>query len=230
MFTVALPSLLQRLTPCEALAWSSFFYMGEDGVGLFDLLLGLGLDDLAQPKAQALEHLGHRTGCGQELLPIPLRAERLQGGFGRQARVGQAGAKRRVLLRLCIGELTQRFSDLRLPLCPAFAATAGRLRTETHDASASLGQAKRHRLAAPTKDGFRPQGMAVTILQRHLGLKGRPCGAGHVGCREAEVGNLCWTGQREAVQRGMVYGHDRASRREWGFAFLEDHLSMPTLT
>src|SRR5262245_40017706 len=42
MFTVALPSILQRLTPCDALAWSSFFYIGEDGVGLFDLFLGLG--------------------------------------------------------------------------------------------------------------------------------------------------------------------------------------------
>src|SRR6266404_4385663 len=131
---------------------------------------------------------------------------------------------------MCIGELTQRFSHLRMPLFPAFAATEGRLRTATHEASASLGQAKRHRLAAPTKDGFRHQGLAATILQRHLGLKGAPCGAGHVGCREAEIGNLGWTGQREAVQRGMVHRHDRTSRRELEFAFLADHLSMPTLT
>src|SRR4029453_19261300 len=89
MFTVALQSILQRLTPCEAMAWSSFFYIGEDGVGLFDLLLGLGLDDLAQPKAQAIEHLGHRTGGGQERLTIPLLSERFQGGFGRQPRVGK---------------------------------------------------------------------------------------------------------------------------------------------
>src|SRR4029453_1739666 len=28
----------------------------------------------------------------------------------------------------------------------------------------------------------------------------------------------------------MVYGHDRTSRRELEFAFLEDHLNMPTLS
>jgi hypothetical protein len=87
------------------------------------------------------------------------------------------------LVRLHIGELPQRCSHLRLPLFPAFAATAGRRRTETPEASASLGHAKRHRLAAPPKAGFRPQGIAATILQRHLGLKGAPCGTGHVGGR-----------------------------------------------
>ena len=39
-----------------------FFYVVEDGVGLFDLLLGFGLHDLAQPKAHAIEHFGHGTG------------------------------------------------------------------------------------------------------------------------------------------------------------------------
>src|SRR5215468_10382242 len=180
IFTVALQSILQRLMPWAAIAWSSFFSIGEDGVGLFDLLLGLGLDHLAQPKAQAIEHLGHRTGGGQECLTRPLLSERFQGGFGRQPRVGQAGAKRGGLLRLRFGQLTQGVSHLRMLLFPACAATEGRLRPETHDASASLGSAQRHRLAAPPKDGFRPQGIAATILQRHLGLKGAPCGAGHV--------------------------------------------------
>jgi len=212
------------------MAWSSLFSLVEEGVGLFALLVGLGLDDLAPSKAQALAPLGHRPGGGQELLPIPLRSARRQGGFGSPARGGQAGATRRSLLRMGLGELPPRFSDLRMPRCPAFAATAGRLRTETPEASASRGPAKRHRLAAPTTDGFRPQRMAVTILQRHLGLKGAPCGTGQVGCREAQSGHVCWTGQRQAVQHGMGHGHDRASRRELGFAFLEDHLSMPTLT
>src|SRR5882724_10550306 len=62
IFTVALPSILQRLTPCDDRAWSSFFSIVDDGVGLCDLLLGLGLAHLAQPKAHTIEHLGHRTG------------------------------------------------------------------------------------------------------------------------------------------------------------------------
>jgi len=133
-------------------------------------------------------------------------------------------------VRLRFGQLTPGVRHLRMLLCPAFAATAGRRCTETQDARASLGSAKRHRLAVPPKDGFRPQGIAATILQCQLGLKGAPWGAGHVGCRETEIGNVSWTEHREAVQRGMGHGHDRTSRRELEFAFLEDHLSMPTLT
>jgi len=136
--------------------------------------LGRGLDDPAQPKAQALEHLGHRTGGGQERLLRPLRSERFQGGFGRQPRGGQAGAKHGGWVRLRFGQLTPGVRHLRMLLCPAFAATAGRRCTETQDARASLGSAKRHRLAVPPKDGFRPQGIAATILQCQLGLKGAP--------------------------------------------------------
>src|SRR5262245_25356900 len=62
IFTVALQSILQRLTPSNDTACSSFFYIIEDGISLFDLLLGFGLHDLAQPKAQAIEHFGHGTG------------------------------------------------------------------------------------------------------------------------------------------------------------------------
>src|SRR5262249_42817534 len=62
IFTVALTSILQRLTPCADPACSSFFSIVEDGVGLCELLLGFGLDHLAQPKAHPIEYLGHRTG------------------------------------------------------------------------------------------------------------------------------------------------------------------------
>src|SRR5437868_9783507 len=40
----------------------------ENRVGLFDLLLRLGLHDLAQPKARPIQDLGHRTGRGQLVL------------------------------------------------------------------------------------------------------------------------------------------------------------------
>src|SRR5262245_40368530 len=70
IFTVALQSILQRLTPSQDTAWSSFFYSVEDGIRLFDLLLGFGLHDLAQPKAQAIEHCGHGTGGGPLLLTL----------------------------------------------------------------------------------------------------------------------------------------------------------------
>src|SRR6266568_7278876 len=114
MFTVALQSMLKRLTLPEATAWSSFFYIVEDHVGLFDLLLGLGLHHLAQPKAHPIQDLGHGTGRGQLLLAIALLSERVQCRLSRQPRVGYARAKRRVLLRMGVGELMKRFSRLRM--------------------------------------------------------------------------------------------------------------------
>ena len=90
----------------------------------------------------------------------------------------------------CIGELTQRFSHLRLPLFPAFAATAGRLRTETHDASASLGQAKRHRLAAPTKDGFRHRGWPPQYFNVISASKARRVGPVMLDAARLQIGNL----------------------------------------
>src|SRR5262252_8906312 len=139
-------------------------YIIEDGVGLWNLLLGFGLDHLAQPKAQAIEDLGHGTGRGQLLLTIPLLSECLQSGFGRQPRVGQARTKRRVLLRMRIGELTQRFGHLRMPLFPAFAATEGGLRPETQDPCASFGKTHRNSATTPPEDGFGQQGGAPAIL------------------------------------------------------------------
>src|SRR5439155_9255098 len=112
MCTVALQSMLERLTLPDATAWSSFFYIVEDRVGLFDLLLGLGLHHLAQPKAHPIQDRGHGTGRGQLLLAIPLRFKRLQCRLGRQPRVGDARAKRWVLLGMRIGELTKRCSRL----------------------------------------------------------------------------------------------------------------------
>jgi hypothetical protein len=83
------------------------------------------------------------------------------------------------------GELPKRFSRLRLKRFPAFAATEGRLRTKTNDPSASLREAERHGLAAPTEVGFGQERIALTIFQRHLGLKGAPFGSSHFGRRQA---------------------------------------------
>jgi hypothetical protein len=75
--------MLKRLTLPRATAWSSFFYSIEDRVGLFALLLRLGLDDLTQPKAHPIHDLGHGTGRGPLLRALALRAKRLQGRLGR---------------------------------------------------------------------------------------------------------------------------------------------------
>src|SRR5882724_8920614 len=131
-----------------------FFYVVEDGVGLFALLLGFGLHHLAQPKAHPIQDLGHGTGRGPLVLAIALLSERVQCRLSRQPRGGYARAKRRVVLRMGVGELMKRFSRLRMQVFPAFAPTEGRLSTETNDPCSSLRQAKRHGLASPTKDGF----------------------------------------------------------------------------
>lgn len=70
-----------------------------------------------------------------------------------------------------IGESTQRLGRLGMLLFPAFATTESGLCPQADDAASSLGQAKRDCLAPPTKDGFRTQGVALTLFQRHLGLK-----------------------------------------------------------
>ena len=64
------------------------FLSVEDRVGLFDLLLGLGLHHLAQPKAHPIQDLGPGTGRGQLLRALPLLSERLQCRLGPQPRVG----------------------------------------------------------------------------------------------------------------------------------------------
>ena len=49
-----------------------FFDIVEDRIRLFDLLLRLGFHNLTQAIAHTIEHLGHRTGGGQERLTICL--------------------------------------------------------------------------------------------------------------------------------------------------------------
>jgi hypothetical protein len=106
-------------------------------------------------------------------------------------------------------------------LFPAFATTESGLRPHTDDAASSLGQAKRYPLASPTKDGFRPQGVALTIFQRHLGLKRAPLGAAELGCRQAQISYLRRGKRRLPLKRGVLQTHDRTSRVESGFTFLE---------
>jgi hypothetical protein len=63
-------------------------------------------------------------------------------------------------LRMRLGELTQRFSHLRMPLFPAFASTAGGVRPETQDPCASFGKTHLNRATPPPEDGFGQRGGA----------------------------------------------------------------------
>jgi len=128
-----------------------------------------------------------------------------------------------------LGKVTKRLRGLRMLLFPAFAATESRLRASTDEPASSLGEAKRHGLAPPPKHCFRHQGVPRTIFQRHLGLESSSCGAGHLGCREAEIGDLRRTERQPVLQHGVWHTHERTSRIESEFTFLEDHLSTPTL-
>jgi hypothetical protein len=62
---------------------------------------------------------------------------------------------------------------------PAFAAAEGGLCTEAQDACTLLGEAQLDRVTAPTKHTFSPAGVAATVFQRHVRLKGAPCGSRH---------------------------------------------------
>src|SRR5260370_7185167 len=108
-----------------------------------------------------------------------------------------------------IRKVTKRLSGLRMLLFPAFATTESGLRSSTDDPASSLGQAKRHGLAPPTKHHFRHQGVPLTIFQRHLGLESSSCGAGHLGCREAGIGDSSGTHPRPSFQRLVLHVHHR---------------------
>ena len=54
-----------------------------------------------------------------------LRPQRFPSGLGREARLRERRAKRRVLLRVRFGQLAQRLSGLRILLLPALAPTKG---------------------------------------------------------------------------------------------------------
>jgi hypothetical protein len=148
----------------------------------------------------------------------------LQGRFGGQPRLGQARAKRRVLLRMRLGKLTKGLSHLRMLLFPSFAATQGRLRPATDDPSAFLCQAQGHGLAALPEDGCCLQGRALTLFHRHLGLKGAPRGPGHLRGREADIGNLRRRERWLARPHSVGLAHESTSRIESAFIFLEDQM------
>ena len=74
--------------------------MSKTRISLSKLLLWFRFDHFAQPKSQAIEHLGHRTRRGPLLRALALRPQGFQGRFCRQARLGQGRTKRWVLLRV----------------------------------------------------------------------------------------------------------------------------------
>ena len=93
----------------------------------FDLLLRLGFDHFAQPKAHPVQHLGHGAGRGQLLLSIALGSESRQRPVGGEPRIGQRGAKRRVLLCMGFGQLPQGGCGLWMRVFPTFTAAEGGL-------------------------------------------------------------------------------------------------------
>jgi hypothetical protein len=138
-----------------------------------------------------MQDLRHRTGRRAWGCCIAQGPERLQGPGGRQARRGQRRAKRRVVLRMGLGQLTERWGALGMRVFPACATTASGLGTATKDPWPPLGQATCHGVASPTADALGLAGVAAAVLHRYLGLQGSPCGAGHLRGSQAYVGNLC---------------------------------------
>ena len=98
------------------------------------------------------------------LLGDPVRPERLASGLGREARIRERRAKRRVLLGVRFGELSQRCGRLRLPLLPTFTPAKGCVRPSTAYACAVFRQPHLHRLAAPAHDRLGEPCAAVTVF------------------------------------------------------------------
>lgn len=178
-----------------------FFHMSKNCLRLCDLLLWFGFDHFAQPKAHAIKHRGHRTGRGQLVLTIPLGAQGCQRRFRRQSRLGQGGAERGGLLRVGFRQPPQGLRRLWLRRFPGSTTAEGRLRPETRDPRASLGQAHLNGMTAPPEDGFGQQRVAPTIFQGHLRLKGTPRRSSHFGGRQASIGALRRSKRRMGCQR-----------------------------
>jgi hypothetical protein len=171
--------MLTRLTWPDANAWSSFFYLGKDGIGLFDLLLWCGFAHFAYAKSQAVGHPGHCPGRREWGCVIALDSQRLQSHLGGQTCRGQRGAKRRVLLGMRLGQVTQSLGHVGMRVFPTVAATAGSPGPEAQEVCTPFGEAKCDRMASLTKHTFGLAGVTTTILQRHCCLKGAPCSSHH---------------------------------------------------
>src|SRR5262249_14448814 len=126
----------------------------ENSVGLRNLLLRFGFHHFAQPTSHAIEHLGQRRGRGQRGLTIPLGSQSFASRLRCQARLGQGSAKCWGLLPVRFRQPPQGCRGLWMPVVPAFATAAGRLRPETPEPCASFGKTPLHSRTPPTKDGF----------------------------------------------------------------------------
>lgn len=163
------------------------------------------------------------------LLALPLGAQGVQSRARCQACRGQRRTTGRGLWRMGCGQLWQRFSGRGVPLCPPLAPTEGRLRPETLEACASLGQPPGNRLTPPTAERFGSEGGAATVCHGHLGLKGAPLRASHGGGRQAELGHVRWTEWLRTFE-SIVHAPDLPSRKGEGFIDLEAQLGTHTLT
>src|SRR4030095_12374947 len=165
--------------------------------------------------------------CSRSAFPAAWAVSRVEVKLVRN--VGACGPGARVWWRGRPGELTQRCSHLRMPLCPAFAAPEGCLSPQTKAPSASLRQTPGHGLASPTKKGVGQPGVAPAMFQRQLGRKGSSFRSAQLGCRQTESGALRCTEQRLEGKRRVVHAHDRTSRTETGYTDLKAHPSTLTL-
>ena len=104
----------------------------------------------------------------------PVRPQRFSSCLGREPRIRQRRAKRRVLLRVRFRQLAQGRGRLRILLLPAFAPTPGRVRSYTANARAVFCQPDLYRLTAPAQQRLRKPRTPVTVFQRHLRLKRAP--------------------------------------------------------
>ena len=128
------------MTRCERLV--IFFYIVENGIGLFDLLLWFGFHHFPYAKSPTVEHPGHRTGRREVRGVIALGSQRLQSRLGRQTCRGQRGAKCRILLGRRLSQLTQSRGHVGMLVFPACAATAGGLCPKAQDAGTPFGKAQ----------------------------------------------------------------------------------------
>src|SRR5262249_46653807 len=143
--------------------------------------------------------------------------------LSRQSCIGQGGAKRWGLLRVCFSQLAQGVRCLWMYVFPAFAAAESRLRPETPDSRTSLSEPYCNGMPAPPEDGLGQRTISSTILQGHLSLKGTPLRSSHFGGRQAQISNLRWTKRLMRFQCRVLHAHNMTFRKSEGFPYLRSN-------
>jgi hypothetical protein len=152
--------------------------LGEDGLGLFDLLDRPGLRHMAQAVAQAVEEIADGALTGQVFVAVALALDQgMADSLGREACGGERGWGRGIALGVGLDEVADVVSQPGMVLLCGVSSALG-VPIEAGDPGAQLGEAELDGLPSPAEDAFGQTRAAVEVIESDLGLEPPPFGTG----------------------------------------------------